>query len=275
MKNERQDHIDRYLQDRMQAEEKARFEAELAADPELAAEVKVQEEIRDGFRALHREEARENMESWKEELGGENEDLDAESLAELDRELEAISDPAPQPKARFPKLFFQMAAGLAILVTVGILVFSPWKGSNYDTLAKEALAWESAENLQAYQKPSVKGGIQGFKAFAEGDFSNAHSAFDFQLKDPLHPEQDDTLRYFAGRCLLQLGKTGPAKALFEKVAADSTSAFSSDVHWFLALAQLMEGKIEAAHSALDIVIADEESVFHENAVRLRKETDSK
>lgn len=84
--------------------------------------------------------------------------------------------------------------------------------------------------------------------YKSGEYPKAKAAFESLLKNG---SQNDTLRYFLAMTELNLQNEPAAKQLLQAVSMDSTSGFSKDSFWYLALLAMKEGEFDLAKKYLE------------------------
>lgn len=206
--------IEAYVMGRMSADERERFEQDMAADPALRAEVELQ---RENTMAI--------------ELGG------------MDRLLKQVRAEQQHTSDRSGgngwTTYLKYAAAIALLIA-GALWWMD-RAPQHDRLFAEHHVADpglpvpmSASDDAAFHDAMV--------AYKLGDFAEAGSKWTTLLNAS---PGNDTLRYFIAQAALAEGDADSAAPLFEQVAADDTSAFSGKARWYLFLAHLKRGDREA------------------------------
>lgn len=215
-----------YLDGRMDAGQRAGFEAELQADAELA----------EAF-ALARE-ARERLgRRWASETA------DAGLTATLTRLGErhfggGAQSRRPWVVRRWPWL--AAAASVALL-----LVWLVWPPAERRLYARYRDFPEASFTTRAGE-PADDGLAEAAAAFNRGDYAAALPAF--ERRAAARPD-DLEARLFAAFCLLELGRTAEARAVFSQIGA-TPNAWAGEAKWFLALSFLPEKDREQCAAAL-------------------------
>ena len=216
--------IEAYLSGALDGDERAVFEARMAADPEFAAEVELHREVA-GAVADHGEVAfEENLRGIAEELEG-----------------------AGEGKRRPWRNYLLAAAAVALLAVVGWVVFQGGDPPTPQDLF--------AEHFQAYEAPATfRGKVppekleRAFAPYKGGEWAVALGEFE-QLEGE-YPGDEEVL-FYAGISELALGNGAEGRAYLQRVLA--LPAHTSEVQgkWYIALSWLAEGNAGAARPLLE------------------------
>lgn len=222
--------IEAYVMGRMSAEERQRFEQDMAADPALRAEVDLQ---RENTMAI--------------ELGG------------MDRLLKQVR--AEQQRTSEGSggngwtTYLKYAAAIALLIA-GALWWMD-RAPKHDRLFAEHHVADpglpvpmSASDDAAFHDAMV--------AYKLGDFAEARGKWTNLLNAA---PDNDTLRYFIAQSALAEGDADSAVPLFEHVSADASSVFSGKARWYLFLAHLKRGD----RTAMQALHLEDDAVYGERA----------
>jgi predicted Zn-dependent protease len=207
--------IEAYVLDTMSAEERVRFEQELAGDPALSAEVELQ---------------RENIHAV--ELGGITRVLKTVGAEHAKDQAERSTGYAWKQRLRY-------AAVVAIVLSGSLWLLRP--------SASERLF---ADHFVADPGLPVAMGSTDDPAFAdamvsykEGHYAEASTKWSPLLQaDPTN----DTLRFYVASASLADGDASAAIPLLSSLTNDPTSTFRNKSRWFLFLAYLKAGEVEKA-----------------------------
>jgi len=207
--------IEAYVLERMTPEERTAFEQRLAGDASLRAEVELE---------------RENIEAV--ELGGLSRMLMGIAQEERDEERMAVN---------WPRVL-KYAAMVAAIVTGAIwwMVRTPLNERLY------------AEHFTPDPGLPVTMGITDDPAFADamvayklGDLAEARTKWEPLLASA---PTNDTLRYYIASAWLGEKNTAKAVPLLSTVANEPGSAFRDRARWYLFLAHVRDGDINAARA---------------------------
>lgn len=235
--------VDRYLSGDMDAPERQAFEAEMAADSQLAEEVALR---RDMEVFLRRREHRSALQAQLSQMGGgyfKAEKQEAKVTTLPRRRLLWIGAVAA-------------AAGLALFLLRPQL-FGPSLFEQYAQYPQLALAEKSAGGPIDWSRAET--------AFNSRDFSTAEKLLGEYVAG--YPADRQALLYL-GICRMEMGKSEEARQIFRDLAA-ADAAFKDYADWYLALSYLKAGDKAACREALVNIPAA--SVFYEQAQKLLKQ----
>ncbi|MBD0257044.1 MAG: hypothetical protein ICV83_15105 [Cytophagales bacterium] len=218
-----QDRIDRYVLDRMDSAERARFEALLRADGGLHQEVAEQQK----------------MMALLEKAG------DRQLKEKLDRVYADVIGPERAGVRRLrpgmPWAAWAVAASVVLLVALLLLLWDRPQASPGDLFAQY---YRPEPYLVTRNQDENTSGGGAF--FNQGDYPRALEGFRANLRQ--NPNADYDLLY-AGLCYLQLGEYGRAEESFTRVAARS-GLLGERATWYLALTHLKSNRVEASKTQL-------------------------
>ncbi|MFV5690984.1 tetratricopeptide repeat protein [Flavobacterium sp. LT1R49] len=241
MNEERYIVFDQYLQDELSAEDKVKFENELAEDPELASAF-------DTFKELN--------------LHLENKFGNADEFDAFKENLESISNAHfkdSKPKAKviaFKPWIYLVAASVAILF--GLFLFNP--NPNFEDFNQQ-------ENAYFTERGTIDVNLkQAETTFNAKNYAAAIPFFEAVLKEKKTPE----IQYFYGISLLETNKIQEAEAVFNELKA-GTSIYKNKAIWSLALSKLKQKDYKACKEILLTIPLDYED--YDQVQELLKELD--
>ncbi len=208
LSQEQQERFERFLMDRMDPAERARFLKALDSDTDLALRF---DDFKTLFRAVEEDALRNN--------------------------LEDIHDQVTRTPTRIqrPKFnYMRMAATVAVLIALGIF-FLNRKSANerlYDTY------FTPDPGL-----PTVMGTTDNFAFYdamvnyKQGQYKTAIGKWEKLLATK---PRNDTLNYFLGSAYMADGETPKAIPFFEHALQTTNSVFTNDILYYLAMAKLKQ-----------------------------------
>lgn len=216
------DKIERYLQQDLKGDELEAFERQLRTDPDLATEVQLLKDVKNGIAGKIRfEETKTDWNANLEKLGSEFFDqppATAKTIPIWRRPVVAV---------------IAMAAAVALL----LMLWQPWQPSLYDRYARHpvlALSERSAGN--ALDMVTME------NAFNTRQYEQAASLLEnYLITDPDDPE----IRLFLGISYLELEQFDRALPVFTALH-EGNSAFKDLGTWYLALTHLRQGQRQEA-----------------------------
>ncbi|MFV5700406.1 tetratricopeptide repeat protein [Flavobacterium sp. XS2P12] len=233
--------FDQYLQDELSAEDKVKFENQLAEDPELASAF-------DTFKELN--------------LHLENKFGNADAFDAFKENLKTISNnhfKDSKPKAKviaFKPWIYLVAASVAILA--GLFLFNP--NPNFEDFNQH-------EGAYFIERGTIDANLkQAEEAFNAKNYTAAVPFFETVLKEKKTPE----IQYFYGISLLETNKIQEAEAVFNELKA-GTSIYKNKAIWNLALSKLKQKDYKSCKEILLTIPSDYED--YDQAQELLKELD--
>lgn len=213
--------IEDYLDDRLDATQRAAFEAEARADPALTE-------------ALAR--LRETRERLARQWAGEKADADlAATLSRLGEQHFAAA-PAGRPTFRKFSTFGRLAAWAAAASVALLLAWVFWPSAREQRLYADYRRFPEAGFVTRSNDPAQTPLARATDAFNQGDYAEALALLQQRLQTP---PDDPEVRLFAALCQLELGRTREAAAAFEQIRA-TPGAWAGEATWYLALTYLKE-----------------------------------
>ncbi|MFV8374399.1 tetratricopeptide repeat protein [Flavobacterium sp. LB1P71] len=233
--------FDQYLQDELSAEDKVKFENQLAEDPELASAFDTFKELN-----LH--------------LG--NKFGNADAFDAFKENLQSISNnhfKDSKPKAKviaFKPWIYLVAASVAVLF--GLFLFNP--NPNFEDFNQQ-------ENAYFTERGTVDANLkQAETTFNAKNYAAAIPFFEAVLKEKKTPE----IQYFYGISLLESNKIQEAEAVFNELKA-GTSIYKNKAIWSLALSKLKQKDYKSCKEILLMIPSDYED--YDQVQELLKELD--
>ncbi|MGD1848721.1 MAG: tetratricopeptide repeat protein [Salibacteraceae bacterium] len=229
--------IERYLAGTLSAEERQEFEQELRTNADLRQALALEKESRALLGDAPRMELR-------------------ELVAQVGK---AYHQEHLSTKPRYR--WWWQAAVVAVLVGVAVVI--GWLSQNPSS--NEALFAAYYEPYPAYITQRSADSAQtdpvkiGLALYEKGDYAAAKK----QLEQVAGAPGQQAI-FYRGICALELGESTAAVPLFEQVIADADNFYVEQATWYLALAYLQEGQVEAAKQQLKKIL---ESPNHANRVQ--------
>lgn len=233
--------FDQYLQDELSAEDKVKFENELAEDPELASAF-------DTFKELN--------------LHLENKFGNADAFDAFKENLQSIStnhfkDSKPKAKVIAFKPWIYLVAA-SVVVLFGLFLFNP--NPNFEDFNQQ-------ENAYFTERGTVDANLkQAETTFNAKNYAAAIPFFEVVLKEKKTPE----IQYFYGISLLETNKIQEAEAVFNELKA-GTSIYKNKAIWSLALSKLKQKDYKSCKKILLTIPSDYEG--YDQVQELLKELD--
>lgn len=219
--------IDRYLNGQMEAEEKQAFDAEVAADAQLAAELALQKDMID---FLRRKDHRSLLQNELKVIGSDY--------------FKTTQEPAKVVQMPRRRLRWIMAASAAAVIAL-LLVWQFLLPSNlynkYAAYAPLSLAEKSATTTVDWSTTEA--------AFNSGDYKTVETQLTQYLSE--HPN-DQLANLYLGICKMELNKLEEARQIFQSFAnADASMKDYAD--WYLALSYLKAGDETSCQQVLQAI----------------------
>ncbi|MBK7872377.1 MAG: tetratricopeptide repeat protein [Saprospiraceae bacterium] len=204
--------IDRYLSGEMDASEKQAFDAEVAANPQLAEELALQRDMNTFLRGKDRRDALQNQ---LKNIGG-----------DYFKTVEESAKIVQMPRRRLRWMIAASAAAVIVTLIVWQFLFSPSLYDQYATYAPLALAEKSATTITDWSQTE--------SAFNSGDYRTAEA----QLTQYLTENPNDQLaRLYLGICKMELNQLAEAQQIFQSFE-DADASIKDYADWYLALSYL-------------------------------------
>lgn len=240
--------IEAYFDHELSAAERQEFEQQLKDDAAFAKTVEEYRAVREFYADQFENEAKEAL--LKQRLEAFGTQYFAESTAAKD----------VKPNLRVVARNRWIAWGLAMAATITLIVLFVWNRPEQDLLYAEYARMPQAAFIE-------KGTAGEALANAENHFNGKNYAaalneIDGALQDA--PTSTELL-FFKGLCLLQLDRLQEARQLLEPIA-NSTSAFSEDAQWYLALSYLKSKEYSTCRTILSQIPPT--GIWHEKAGEL-------
>ncbi|RMG22732.1 MAG: hypothetical protein D6730_15885 [Bacteroidetes bacterium] len=112
---------------------------------------------------------------------------------------------------------------------------------------------------------------KGMLAYEAGDLDAAIRHF--SAMQPAAARYAES-RLYLGVALLQNGQAGEAASVLKTLIASNDSRFSPAAQWYLCLAYLMDGQVEASKELASVLAADTRHAYSASARRLLKDMNS-
>lgn len=217
--------LERYLEGEMNVEEREDFEREMAADPELALQVR-----------LHR---RLDMSL------GNREEIEVENKLKGLMEEEVAEEPAQRRISYRP--YLAVAAGIVLLALIGYFLL-PQSVPPQELYAEHYFPYDGSGELRSGDSVPPTLWTQAFDLYDAGQFSEARAAFE-EVTDvsPGNPRAT----FYIGQCHMELGEPALARKAFEEVLAEGQNLYLSQSQWYLAMACLKLEDIACVEAQLE------------------------
>ncbi len=220
--------LQRYLDGEMSPEERAAFEARLAADPELQAEVDLHQELD----TVLADEAVLDFSALVAEVVG--------------------AEGAPQAPPRTRRPVWAIAAAILLLAVVGFFVLRPGPGADPDQLFAEYFSPYEAPATFRSDDSTLNAQYQSaFDAYNAGDFEVALPAF-----DALRGGESTMPDFYYALSALSANKSDLALPVLRELAGDTPHVYRSQSRWYLALTLLERGETDEATERLEAIVED-------------------
>ncbi len=254
--------IEAYLSGRLAPADRAEVEADRQNDPEFDLEIRLQEELREGFRALRLDDrlqtARQRYQARMEPIESNRSALSSEKPKQIRWGWSGVKT---------------WAAAASVVFVVGVSVWVVWQreenqgtdmaySQNYqpdpaDFVARalpaelkptERVALE--KGLQSYNQGRYRDAIRLFRQVTEGDSSLTIATYYLGISYLTTPEVDKAIGY------LQVAQRSPNRILRRKA------------QWYLALAYLKKADRPGTQRSLRVVADDAQSPYQQRAEAL-------
>lgn len=257
-KDDRQKRIDRYLNNRLESNERAEFEEEVSRNAALSGQLADTEMAVAAIEMAEDQSLKVRLQKLDaatfsgDQVGG----SPAEPVTGNDAQTKVVSLKA----RRAPRLLLGIAAAILLLLAAGWFLLQP------DGFASPAaLAMATHKPYENITNGTVRGdntdpAASAFRAYDAGDYASAAGAFADLPPTAVH-------KFYLGQSLLATGKFADAAAQF----TDLTKAdfgLQQEAEYFLALARLGAGDTTRATELLTTIAAADNHPMQEKADRL-------
>ncbi|MEM7036803.1 MAG: hypothetical protein AAF570_07485 [Bacteroidota bacterium] len=241
---DRKERLEQYIEGEMSAEERAAFEAEMAADPALAEEVRLFQQLETALGNREEMAVEDRLKAIMAGNAGED-----EGGAEEEDDDEAGES---RPRRGIIRYIWPVAAAAVLFVGLRFLLVP-------GTLPPGELF---TEHYEAYPPPvhrspddSVPPKLHdaAFDAYTIGDFATADTAFRSILK--IVPN-NARAHFYRGICFLETDRPDSARTYFKWVVDDQKNLFLSPATWYQAMACLKIKDIPCARKQLEALSED-------------------
>ncbi len=291
--------IDAYLSGNMPPDEQTAFENQLKNEPELAAELAEFQRLLSGIEPLNQQRLRHQISNVKAGLEadgffkkGENSAVEdplsiKSKIADIHAELgeKGFFKPKNDIKTRRISAWqYAAAASVALLVAVGLWLFSSKKTDNTGAIVAAAFQSETAVPEVIISKLKSQTGMASGEA-ADADLLRClelYKAKNYAAARPALQQYiaqfgnkvDRSLAefYFALSCIAENKDLEKAIPLLEYLRTQT--AWASDANWFLALAYLQNGRNTEGVTLLK-KIAESNDSFKKESIELLQKLDKK
>lgn len=278
--------IDAYLRNALSADERARFEQDMAADEELATEVAIFQLELEGQELLLERDLREKMQRWKTDA------------------------PLHKPAAGKRRLWWWLlGAGLLCVCGLlwnraqpapGIAPEKPVRQEPARTNDRPAPAEPESVPVARNQSPPDKAGSPlralALAAYERPNFSETYrlpdtsentvtpvqrvleawrskgpdavieAAESVSVGDPNYYRVQEILAH----AYIETARYERAREIFDRLTAANLGAASEHAEWYGVICLLAQSRAEEARKRLDILLADAQHIRHKDALRLEK-----
>lgn len=235
------DQIDRYIQQKLTKEEQSLFEKELHANPELADELALRQELNAGIKTLGNRDLKQRLKTMHKEV-----------------EQEQTN------KLRLP-LWKMLGAAAAVLLCC-VFLFYFFQSKDLTTQELFANYYQTFElNLQDRGDATNKQLEEAIDFYDAKKYNQAFPIFETILStDSANPQ----IQLAAGICQLEANQTTPAIERFQKVYESNDPFFKDHATWYLALCYLRQNDLGNSRRFLTQLANDVNVDHHQEAVEL-------
>lgn len=237
--------IDAYLNGRLSEADQIAFESEIAQDPQLADEVRLQQEAQQLLLA-------DRQRAFKTQL----QSIAAQQKPQLTAQLEE----APVV-ALWQRNWVRIAAAVAILIGLSFIFWPSGKAQSYPQMA-DAYFEPYPDRLQIRGDDSTDLVQEALLAYNRQDYAEA-----VRMLQALQPEDEHYLlgRLYHANAHLAMKQPAPAIEILAELHQIKQSAISEITAWYLALAYLQADQAAQAKVILEEISQDEASIYGERA----------
>ena len=227
--------IERYLDQSMEAEERAAFVKKMAEDDELKRDIQLHEEINT---AILENDVYYFRESVKSLLKHEKKN---------------------SPKLRVSWIKYPIAAGIIVLIAVSVWQIISTK-SPEDLYLGFYQPYQSDLSIRSTKKSTDK--IQlAYLLYEQGDYETSYEILDNYLKSNYN---NQTARFYLGMNAFELGQLDNAIQELTLVESDPSTPFALHARWYLAMLYLKKDQPDKASQYLGL-LAESENMYTEQA----------
>lgn len=265
-----------YLNEEMQADEKAEFEQRIQEDKHLAQEVEFHKDLLLGVEWVGDEDLKQKIQHAAETMEKEGFFEEGGGIMSSDRAPKTAA--SPRIRSLFRPQYMAIAASLLIMLIIGFFLnrsSNPYQkvyANNYSpssTLLQEQLQDLNKSGMATPDLDRRASLLEALKYFEAGEYSTASPALQH------HVEQfpsDDLAFLFLGQSLMEEQKFREATIALETNADDPTAPFHRQAIWYVGLAYLqMEGHEQKAIEAFEEISTDGGSPYRAQAIEILKE----
>jgi tetratricopeptide (TPR) repeat protein len=209
---EKEELIEKYFEKSLSAEEQVHFDQYLKTDPEFAAEVAFQKNVKEAIEANKRDDLKLRLKSYEQAAG---------------------------TKRNFPTWY----AAAALLLFSGVAFYFYTREPDSEALYEAY--YQSYPNVIA---PTVRGeNTEDIKNQAFYDYDNGDYEASLKLFSEIYEKnKDDFALFYLSMSLLELGRHEEALASFDKFDLNKNNGFTPFVKWYKSLAYLKTDQKEKA-----------------------------
>ncbi len=233
--------IERYLAGELPAKERASFEEQMAADPELSEAV---DRVKDSLQII-----------------------DIAGAHDLRQELRSIHEEIEhEKKGTNPWRYLLPLAASIILVCLAYIGFWPTDKADHQTFfATYHEVYRSPMNLRQDNPAFNRIWQEAIQAYDEGDYPAALPKF--REISNAGKGMSYLGSFYAGQCLLSMDSSSAAVVAFQKVL-QTDNDYREQARWYVALCYLKQGKPEALRTSLEAITEDPEAYRYKEALQL-------
>jgi len=226
--------IEDYLDDLLTPTDRADFEAQLSAHPELAADL---EQVREARARLARQLAEQNDDAA----------LTTTLQAIGQQHFSSTATPSPSLRAAQPPSSRRWWLAAAAVIAAAFITWLMWPKAdtparlyaehrrfpeaNFTFKGSENAAQSLQTTANFFNQKNYTAALGGFQQYFSTGADNLEA------------------RFFTGLCQLELGKTAEAESTFSTLR-DGSSAWAGEAAWYLALTHLRSQNLEACAAML-------------------------
>lgn len=226
--------VEQYLADKMTAEERHAFEQRRHAEPAFGEEVLRHLQARAAIREAGRTHLKRNFEAIYEE--------------EMAQQTQSTA------KVRSFSLGWRIAAGIAFLLLAGGLLWQLIKPSDPQALYAAHVTFPSTPGVRGTVPIDSAIWSQALAAYDAGQFEESAQLLDSFSKTDTFAYRS-LAAFYQGLSYLHLEQSQAAVTSFRLIEKPGLYAERAD--WYIALAHLQAGDVEAARAALEGIVAQQ------------------